>query len=231
MVSDNFQDIALSIFDYYHTLNNPPASLRMIEPHPFVVQFVRRPEFSDRGMVLAGIHMSNFDMAFQMGGLAGVKALSITLPDFNSAYQKQYDMRLKSGMNVVPASFGSIKYAVSHLRAGGAVITAVDRPDASSAYRPKFFGLPAMLPVHHIFIALKAHVPIIVGAIQKQNDGKYHFFFSEPMEMESHPDRHEEILLNAERVLHVAENLIRQNPNQWSMTFPVWPEALSQVPD
>jgi lauroyl/myristoyl acyltransferase len=182
-------------------------------------------------MVIAGIHMSNFDMAFQMGGLMGVKAVSITLPKFNSAYQKQYDQRRKSGMNVIPASFGSIKYAVDHARSGGSIITAVDRPDSSSVYRPKFFGPTAELPVHHVFIALKAHVPVIVAAIQKQTDGKYHFYFSDPIEMESYPDRHEEILINAERVLHVAEGHIRQNPAQWSMTFPVWPEALNQVPD
>lgn len=229
-VSDNFQEMAISIFDFYHTINNPKASMRLIEPHPFAQQFVQRPEFSDRGVVVAGVHMSNFDMAFQLGGLAGVKAMSLTLPDFNAAYQKQYEMRRKSGMNVVPASIGSIKHAVEHLQAGGAVITAVDRPDEGSSYRPNFFGLPASLPVHYIFLALKAHVPVIVAAVFKKPDGKYHFRFSDPIEMQPHPDRQQEILINAENILHVAEGYIRQNPSQWSMTFPVWPEALVQVP-
>jgi phosphatidylinositol dimannoside acyltransferase len=231
LVAESFQNIAISIFDFYHTINNPTASLRLIEPNPFAMQFVRRPKFSDRGMVLAGIHMSNFDMAFQMGGLAGVKALSLTIQEFNAAYQKQYEMRLKSGMNVVPASFGSIKLAIEHLRAGGTVITAIDRPDENSSYRPNFFGLPAALPVHYTFLALKAHVPVVVVALQKKPDGKYHFSFSDPIEMQPHPDRHQEIILNAENILRVAEGYIRQNPTQWSMTFPVWPEAMDQVPE
>jgi KDO2-lipid IV(A) lauroyltransferase len=231
LVADNFRRIATSIFDYYHNINNPAASLRMLEPHPFAVQLVQRPEFADRGLIVAGVHMSNFDMAFQVGGLAGVKAYVITLPEFNAAYQKQWELRKKGGLNFELASIGSIKHAVEHLKAGGMVISAVDRPDQNSSYRPKFFGRPAAMPIHHIFMALKAHVPIIVATILKQSDGKYHFLFSDPIEMQSHPDRRTETVLNAENVLHVAEEYIRHDSIQWAMTFPVWPEAMNQVPE
>jgi lauroyl/myristoyl acyltransferase len=64
----------------------------------------------------------------------------------------------------------------------------------------------------------------------KQSDGKYHFLFSEPIEMQLHSDKHTEIILNAENILHVAEGFIRHDPSQWAMTFPVWPEAMNQVP-
>lgn len=109
-------------------------------------------------------------------------------------------------------------------------MTGIDRPDVSYLYRPKFFGRPAAVPVHHIFLALKAHVPVILAATIKQSDEKYHLFFSEPIEMQPHPDRHQEIVLNAENVLRVAEDFIRHYPTQWAMTFPVWPEAMDQVP-
>ncbi len=79
--------------------------------------------------MVAGVHMSNFDMAFQAGGLAGIKALTLTLPELNAGYQKQLDMRMKNGLNIVPASVGSLKHAVDHLKAGGMVITGIDRPD------------------------------------------------------------------------------------------------------
>jgi lauroyl/myristoyl acyltransferase len=32
-------------------------------------------------------------------------------------------------------------------------------------------------------------------------------------------------------ILRVAEDFIRYDPSQWAMTFPVWPEALDQVPN
>jgi lauroyl/myristoyl acyltransferase len=230
VVRENFRSIANSIFDLYHNLDNPAAFLRIIEPDPIAIQLVLRPEFSDRGLVVAGIHMSNFDMAFQAGGLAGIKAIALTLPELNAGYQKQLDMRLKKGLNIVQASVGSLKHAVDHLKAGGMVITGIDRPDESYPSRPKFFGRPAALPIHHIFLALKSHVPIIVAAIYRQSDGKYHFLFSEPIEMQPHPDRETEIMLNAETILQVAEDFIRQAPSQWAMTFPVWPNVMDLVP-
>ena len=230
VVTENFRSIAGSIFDLYHNINNSTAFLDLIEPHPTAIDLVKRPEFSDRGLVVAGVHLSNFDMVFQMGGLAGIKAIALTLPELSAGYQKQLELRVKKGMKLMQANFGSLKHAVNHLRSGGMLITGIDRPDNSYPYHPKFFGRPSALPIHHVFLALKARVPIIVGATIKQPDGKYHFLFSDPIEMQSHPDRHTEIVLNTEMILRVAENFIRSSPTQWSMTFPVWPEAMDQVP-
>jgi lauroyl/myristoyl acyltransferase len=89
--------------------------------------------------------------------------------------------------------------------------------------------LPAPVPIHHIFLALKARVPIVVAGVIRKADGKYHFLFSDPIEMQPHPDRHQEILLNAENILRVGEDFIRTDSSQWSMTFPVWPEALKEM--
>ena len=230
VVAENFHSIAYSIFDLYHNINNTAAFLRLIEPHPTAIELVQRPEFSSRGLVVAGVHLSNFDMVFQMGGLAGIRAIAITLPELSPGYQKQLELRVKKGMRIMQGSVGSLKRAVNHLRAGGMIITGIDRPDESYPYRPRFFGRPAALPIHHIFLALKAHVPIIVAATLRLPDGKYHLLFSEPIEMQPHPDKCTEIILNAEAILQVAEGFIRQDPAQWAMTFPVWPDALDQVP-
>jgi KDO2-lipid IV(A) lauroyltransferase len=201
-----------------------------MDPHPFAVKLVQRPEFSDRGLVLAGVHMSNFDLVFQTGGLAGIKALALTVPELDKGYNKQWDMRNKKGIDFTPISVGALKRAVDYLKDGGMVITAVDRPDPSNTYRPTFFGRPAAVPIHYIFLALKANVPVIVAAPIKHPDGKYHFLFSDPIEMQPNPDRHAEIMVNAENVLRVAADFIRQDPIQWAMTFPVWPEIIDQVP-
>ncbi len=231
VVVENFHSIACSIFDLYHNVNDSAAFLRLIEPNPAAIELVQRPEFSTRGLVVAGVHLSNFDLIFQMGGLAGIRAIALTLPELSPGYQKQLELRIKKGMRILQASVGNLKHAVGHLRSGGTIITGIDRPDNSYPYRPRFFGRLAALPIHHIFLALKAHVPIIVFATLKQPDGKYHLLFSDPIEMQSHPDRHTEIILNAEAILQVAEGFIRQDPAQWAMTFPVWPDILDQVPN
>jgi lauroyl/myristoyl acyltransferase len=80
-------------------------------------------------------------------------------------------------------------------------------------------------------MAIKARVPIIVLATILRPDGRYHVLSSGIIEMQPHSNRRIEIINNAESVLQIAEEFIRQAPHQWSMTHPVWPEALVEVPD
>jgi phosphatidylinositol dimannoside acyltransferase len=229
-VRKNFRSTARSIFDLYHNINDPKVFRKIIDVNPIAEQLISRPEFAEKGLVLAGIHMSNFDFIGQAAGMAGLRAMILGLPEMHAGYQKQLEMRRERGMNIVPTNSGTLKQAIKYLRNGGLVMTGIDRPDESYPYRPLFFGRPAALPIHHIFLAQKANVPILVGSVIWKPDQKYHFLFSEPIEMQSHPDRHLEILQNAERVLHIAEDFIRQDPSQWSMTFPVWPDIMDKVP-
>ncbi len=229
-VRENFRATARSIFDLYHNINNPENFRKIIDVHPIAEEFLKRPEYSERGLVVAGLHMGSFDFIGQAAGLSGVKAIYLGLPELNPGYQKQSEMRREKGMNIIPTNPATIKQAIKRLKAGGVVMTGFDRPDETVPYRPLFFGRPAALPIHHIFIALKAKVPMMVASVHWKPDGKYHFMFSEPIEMQPHPDRRTEIIQNAENVLKVAEGFIRQAPGQWEMTFPVWPEAMNEVP-
>ena len=229
-VRENFRATARSIFDLYHNINNPENFRNIIEVHPIAEQFLKRPEYSERGLVVAGLHMGSFDFIGQAAGVAGVKGFYLGLPKVNAGYQKQIEMRRERGMNIIPTNQGTLKHAIKYLRAGGMILTGFDRPDESFPYRPVFFGRPAALPIHHIFIALKAQVPVMVASVICKQDEKYHFLFSEPIEMQPHPDRRTEIIINAEKVLQVAESFIRQAPSQWEMTFPVWPDAMTEVP-
>lgn len=85
--------------------------------------------------------------------------------------------------------------------------------------------------MHHIFLATKARVPIVVAVTILQEDGKYHVFASDFIEMDSHPDPDVEMIRNAEKVLHIAEKFIRRAPEQWSVPLPVWPEIMDLVPN
>jgi len=110
------------------------------------------------------------------------------------------------------------------------VLTGADRPIPNPEVCPLFFGRPAALPVHHIFLATRARVPLVIALTCFQADGKYHAYASEPIEMDSHPDPDVALLRNAEKVLSVAQGFIRQTPWQWSVPLPVWPQILDLVP-
>jgi KDO2-lipid IV(A) lauroyltransferase len=229
-VRDNFRSTAHAIYDLYHNINNPEIFRKIIHVDPIAEHFVQRPEFTERGLVIAGVHLSSFDFIGQAAGTVGVKAMYLVLPDLNPGYQKQLEMRREKGMNIHPTTPWVIKQAIRYAREGGVVMTGIDRPDENNPYHPCFFGRPAALPVHHVFMALKAQVPVLVAGVVWQPDKRYHFLFSDPIEMEPHPDRQAEIILNAEKILRVAEGYIRQYPSQWAMTFPLWPGIMDQVP-
>jgi lauroyl/myristoyl acyltransferase len=48
--------------------------------------------------------------------------------------------------------------------------------------------------------------------------------------MKPHHDRKTEILQNAETILNIAEDFIRQSPDQWAVIQPLWPEEIQNTP-
>lgn len=230
-VLETLRHSARSIFDLYHYVQDLPATKQLIVLDSRFLQTARRSEFEHRGLIIAGLHLSNFDLVLQWLCQQWMEPLVLTIPDPQGARRTEYERRKKIGMNLVPVSGGALRQALKHLRGGGVVLTGIDRPIPKPGACPRFFGRPAALPIHHIFLATRAKVPIVIMAPKQQPDGKYHLLASDPVEMDSHPDREMEALRNAEKVLNIAEGFIQLAPGQWSMSLPVWPEALDLVPE
>jgi KDO2-lipid IV(A) lauroyltransferase len=229
-VQETLRQSARSLFDLYHYLDEPETTGRMIVLDPMAQEVVRRREFDRRGLLIAGLHMSNFDLCLQWMCQSGLKGMALTLPEPQGARRLEFERRRQLGMNVVPASVSGMRNAVKYLQQGGLVVTGIDRPIAEPRARPFFFGRPSALPLHHIYLALKARVPLRVMVANLQADGKYHVLSSDLIEMDPHPDRDLEALQNGEKVLRIAEQFIRQAPEQWSVPLPVWPDTLDLVP-
>ena len=229
-VRETLRQSARSIFDLYHYIQNREATRRLIVLDLATQQLIQRPEFDKRGLVVVGVHLSNFDLALQWVCKEGLQPLVLTIPDPQGGRRTEYERRKKLGMKLLPASVGAIRQALRHLQQGGIVLTGIDRPISEPKVCPRLFGRPAALPMHHVFLATKARVPVMVMVTNLQPDGKYHILTSELIEMDSHPDHEMEALQNAEKVLGVAEKFIRQAPQQWSISLPVWPEISSLVP-
>jgi lauroyl/myristoyl acyltransferase len=230
-VLETLRNSARSIFDLYHYMQNPKATGHLIVLDPASQALIRRPEFEKRGLMLVGLHLSNFDLAIQWFIRQGMKPLVLTIPNPQGGRRREYEVRKKMGLNLVPASFAALRQALKHLQQGGVVMTGIDRPIPAPRVRPLFFGRPAALPIHHVSLAVKAKVPVMIIVTNLQPDGKYHMLTSDLIEMDPHRDRTTEEIQNAEKVLGIAERFIRQAPQQWSISLPVWPQALDLVPN
>ena len=225
-----FEHSARSVYDLYHYVQNiePAGDLFVIDDSVRVI--IDRPEFDRRGLVVAGLHLSSFDLALQWLCIQWVRPLVLTIPNPQGGRRLEFEIRKRTGMNLVPASVSGLRQAIRHLEHGGIVATGIDRPQPDYDPRPCFFGRPACLPAHHIYLALRAQVPVMIVFARLETDGKYHILASPPIEMDSHPGRAEQLLCNAEKVLSMAEHYIRQAPEQWAISQPVWPEAVDQAP-
>jgi KDO2-lipid IV(A) lauroyltransferase len=228
-VRQTFRSTARSIFDLYHYMYYPSAMDRIVVLDKSMDCLMQRPEFDRRGLMVVGLHISNFDLVMHQVTRKGLRPLLLTIPDPQGGRRIEFEIRRKAGMNLMPPSFSALRQAIRHLQQGGAVMTGMDRPVPDPDVRPLFFGRPARLPTHHISLALKANVPVIMATFRKP-DGKSYVYISDLIEMDHYPNRQEELLRNAEKVLRVGEGFIRQAPEQWSISLPVWPEALNETP-
>ena len=229
-VLDTLKNTARSLYSLYHYVHDPKAIHDIVDLNPVARGLVERPEFGDRGLMLVGLHLSNFDFVLQSMCMQGLKAFVLTIPDPQGGQRMEYEMRKKTGMNLVPASVSAMRNAVKYLKQGGVVLTGMDRPVFDPKVRLRFFGWPSSLPTHHIHLAMKAGVPVMIVAARLGMDGCYHVTTSEPIEMESDPDHEKGVVRNAERVLKEAEKFILQAPEQWSMSLPVWPDFMDNIP-
>ena len=227
---NTYTHTARCLYDLYHNLQDIDRLYAQIDFSDRFNQFLEDRQQPEKGLVVAGIHLSNFDLGLHTVGRRGLKGMALGVANPGGGYKWQNKLRAESGIQIIPSSTNTLRHAIEHLECNGTIVTGLDRPLPDSKYRPCFFGYPAALPVMHILLALKAQVPIKVPFIRFTEKGRYYMDISESITMQPHPNRHEEILLNAERVLQVAEAAIREVPEQWAMFYPVWPEMLSKMP-
>jgi lauroyl/myristoyl acyltransferase len=230
IVQQTFRNNARDIYTLYHNIHNPKAMQRKIVIHPTERVLRERPEFTTRGLMIVGLHLSNFDFVLQSMCHQGFKGMILTIPNPQGGRRVEYEMRKKMMMNMVPASIASLRQAVKHLERGGTVLTGADHPEQDPKHCPRFFGHEASLPTHYVSLALKANVPIVIMASMQREDGNYHVMSSEPIEMERDIDHDREIVRNAENVLKQAEAFIQMAPEQWNVPLPVWPDLLDITP-
>jgi lauroyl/myristoyl acyltransferase len=229
-VRETLRYSAHSLFDIYHYSHDFEATRQLIVFDSSFESIAHRPELGRQGLMVAGLHLSNFDLVLQWLCKDGLKPLVLTLPNPEGGRRMEYEIRKRTGMNVMPASVAAFRRALKYLQQGGMVLTGIDRPVDNPEISPIFFGHPAALPVHHIFLACKARVPLIITATYLQPDGKYHVFASDPIEMDYCLDANETMLRNAEKILAIAESFIQRAPHQWSVPLPVWPQMMDLVP-
>lgn len=176
----------------------------------------------ERGTVLVGPHMSNFDLAAQWIAGQGYEMQALSLADPNGGTRVVNTLRRNRGIIMTPIDMPSLRLAVKRLREGGVILTGVDRSVSEKDEPIHFFDAPARLPTGHVRLALQTHSRVVVACCVQDPDGCYAVKLAPPLEMETTGDRAYDLLHNTRRVLAIIEDMIRLAPEQWLMFVPVW---------
>jgi len=217
------------LVDLYHNISDPDRIREFFGDTAEIRRLVERSRNRQKGAFLVTVHLSNFDLALLSLGQRGLDAQVLSYPEPTGGYQVQNQLREQANLSVTPIDAQTLRQAIRRMKEGGLVITGIDRPVDQQDMKLSFFGLPAALPTGHVRMALAADVPVIVAIASMKPDGEYQLFISDPIPMRRTSDPKEEVRLNAEAILKVIEEPIRQNPEQWLMYYPVWPDLLDEV--
>lgn len=219
-------------YDLYHTLTAPEKVLQLC-PNSEVISKLVTMSHEKKGVFIVAPHTSNFDLALHALALHGLKATLLGHANPFTGYKVQNKSRDTTGMKILPLSeANAFSKAVKILKDGGVVATGVDRPVKvrKKKHMISFFGRPSALPVGYIQVALAAGVPILVLSSQMRPNGTYKILRSDILPLKRHPNRFTEIKQNAEMVLRVVADYIKQAPEQWLMYYPVWPDVVEKLP-
>jgi len=229
-VLDTIQNYTLSMYTLFHYWENLKPLEKMIRYDQPTENLIARSQERKHGAMVVFIHSCNSDVSLRAASSRGLNGLVLSLPEANEAIEWQHAMRESSGIEVKAASIAVLREASERMKAGETVATGLDRPMPESKYKPLFFGRPTALPVHYIYLALKAKVPVALLTAIRQPDGIFELISSDLIEMKKYQDRQKEVLMNAGTILEIAEDFIRRAPTQWSVLHPLWPEEADKLP-
>lgn len=222
---------ARCLVDYYHFREHPQKVLERVRFDPQFEDLFQICQRKTQKTLILIVHMGNFDLAGEMLALRGLDFQILSYPHPGRGYQNQNNFRKKYGLNVTPISIQNLRLAENRLAENGTILTGIDRPDPSSVLSPRFFGKPAALSGAFIRLAMRMELAVYLVTCETLASGET-LLKSSPRLPILYGDQADNALVleNLERILTYGENWIKQHPEQWSMTYPVWPSLLNEFP-
>jgi KDO2-lipid IV(A) lauroyltransferase len=213
-------------YDFFHIVNQSPRLLAdAVEIPESLIVLIESDMASGQGVLLLGMHMSNFDLVILALGARGLPIQALSLADPGPGFQVLNRLRAIGGFEITPITSVSLRRAIQRLRSGGTVVTGVDRPVPQDRELIEFFGQPAYLPVGPTRLALMTGATVVVGACHYDAGAGYVLEYTGPVEMVSAGDRRQDTLTNTRRIATIVEGYVRAHPDQWMMFHPFWPES------
>jgi lauroyl/myristoyl acyltransferase len=184
-----------------------------------------------KGIIVASAHFGNWDVAGAMvASRISLAAVTETFKDprVNTLVQGQ---RAEKGIRVIPMEGTGARKVLQALKNNEVVAIIVDRPmTAQNGVPITFFGRKAYAPAGLATLALKARATITIGLAwyAEEMPGVFYGRMYRPIIAEPVPGKstEEQVAELTQRIYSAMEETIRENPAQWYMFRPFWPEEI-----
>ena len=213
-------------YDFFRAQGSSPEALAVQMPiPPAFLEGINSARSAGQGVLLLGMHMSNFDLAMQSFAAHGLPVQALSVAEPPAGFQLLNELRERAGFEVTPISPESLRQAVRRLRKGGIVLTGVDRPVADDRFLVPFFDRPAYLPLGPARLARLTGAAVFLGACHHVPEVGYKSEVIGPLPLQHSDDRSADIEANTRLFATFMEAQIRPRPEQWLMFHPFWPSA------
>lgn len=221
-----FTHAGQTYYDFFHVIGRPPeVHAKMTHIPETMVNNIRSEMSKGRGVLLLGMHMSNFDLVLLAFGAYGFPGQVLTVSDPVPGFHVLNRLRARAGFEVTPITPESLRTAVRRLKGGGLVITAGDRPISEDRELISFFGRPAYLPLGPARLAMMSEATVLMGGCQYDPKQGYVLEVTGPIELVRTGNWRKDMLSNTSRLAAILEGYVRAHPEQWMMFYPLWPES------
>lgn len=216
-------------YDYYHSIGLPPEEIqkKIVIPDE-VFEQIKDIQRSGRGVQLAGIHMSNFDLGSVILASHGLHIQALSAANPNEGYEYQNELRKRYGFIATPINPGSLKTAIQRLKDGGIVAVGLDWPQHDETTLTEVFGKPAYVPLGTARLALLTDAVTLILAFYSDSRRGYRVSISDPIEVIRTGNKREDIHANTAAYMRVFESVVSQHPDQWMMFHKFWADEAEQ---
>jgi len=175
-----------------------------------------------KGLVLATAHFGSPDGLIY---LAPFLSYRMTAPAEHLRPERLFryllSLRKRGGITLLPAD-GPLLGLFRALKRNEIVAVAADRDTTGSGIAVDFFGAPARLPDGHVQLAMRTGAKLALAFGRREEDNSFSLEIFPLLELEGSGDFKRDVRANVKKVVAILEEVIRQNPDQWLMFYPIW---------
>lgn len=174
------------------------------------------------GVIVLTCHMGAFDLVGRI--LAVQYPTNIIVREHRNAKLNELLLqnRTKLGAKVFYSGDSMLK-VVRHLNKGEIVIILIDQDiRRMKGVFIDFFGKPAYTPIGGTWLALNTKAKVIPMGIRQKEDYRHQVTVMPPVAVTRTGDKEQDLLENTARFSQALEELIRQDPSQWTWMHKRW---------